>query len=725
MTTEIPKIFTDVEACIDGIIQKVGKRIIMALPLGLGKACRVTNALYQRVAGDPDLHLTIVTALALSRPAANSDLEKRFMDPLMDRVFGDYPELAYLEPLRTHSLPANVEIVEFFLTTGKSLNNPVEQQNYISSNYTHVVRDLLAMGVNVCAQIVSQEKIDGKTWYSLSCNPDLTPDLVPQMRAAEQQGRPVAVVAEINANLPFMVNDAMVDPADFDMVVDTPACTYTLPAPPNAAVGQADHMIGLLASTLTRDGGTLQIGIGSLGDAIASALRLRHQDNGAYRQALAALEVEAKFGDAIAAMGGLDPFDQGLYGSSEMFINGFLELYQCGVLKREVYPDETIQRLVNEGRITPQVDSRTLEVLLDDSAVSPLLSERDVKWLRNFGIFKAGVAYEDGTLRVGPDLRIDADLNQEDAMDAVCRHCLGDRLQGGIVMHGGFFLGPRKFYEALSNMDKEERKKFCMTSVMFVNQLYANPTLATLQRTDARFFNTCMMATLTGAACSDGLEDGRVVSGVGGQYNFVAMAHELPGARSILMLRSTRSKQGKTSSNILGRYGHITIPRHLRDVVITEYGIADLRGRTDQEVIAALINIADSQFQENLVHAAQKNGKLSRDYQIPEAFRNNRPERLKEKLAAINAREIFPAFPFGTDMTDTELALGKALQGLKSKLGSPGGAAKAAARALDVRAVPEAAEPYLERMGLAAPGSLKEKMVSKMIVAELIAGGFV
>ena len=724
MTTDTPKIYNDVEDCIDAIIQKVGKRIVMALPLGLGKACRITNALYQRVAGDPDLHLTIVTALSLGRPSAHSDLEKRYLDSLMDRVFGDYPELAYLKPLRTRSLPANIEILEFFVSPGKSLNNPIEQQNYISSNYTHVVRDLLSMGVNVCAQMVSQEMIDGKIWYSLSCNPDLTPDLVPQMRAAEKQGRRVAVVAEINANLPFMVNDAMMDPAVFDMVVDSPACTYTLPAPPNLAVGQADHMIGLLASTLTRDGGTLQIGIGSLGDAIAYALRLRHQENAAYREVLAALDIEAKFGDAITAMGGVGVFDLGLYGSSEMFINGFLELYQAGVLKREVYPDKTIQRLVNENKITPRIDRRTVEALLETGAISPQLTRQNVDWLRQFGIFKASVGFEDSLTGVNPDLLIGADLTRGDVMDAVVRHCLGDRLKMGIVMHGGFFLGPRSFYETLQNMDAEERKKFCMTSVMFVNQLYGNPTLAALQRTDARFFNTCMMATLTGAACSDGLEDGRVVSGVGGQYNFVAMAHELPGARSILMLRSTRRKQGKTSSNILGHYGHITIPRHLRDVVVTEYGIADLRSRTDQEVIAALLNIADSQFQEALMQGAQKSGKLPKDYRIPDAYRNNRPERLAEQLSGFKSKGLFPAFPFGTDMTDVELILGKTLQALKSKLGSPGGAAKAAARSLEVRTVPDAAVPYLERMGLATPGNLKEKMARKMIVAELIAGGY-
>ena len=233
-------------------------------------------------------------------------------------------------------------------------------------------------------------------------------------------------------------------------------------------------------------------------------------------------------------MGGLDVFEQGLYGSREMFIFGFLELYQIGILKREVYPDEIVQRLVNEGKISPGIDKNTLAVLLEAGAVHPQLDHPDVDWLRKFGIFKETVTYEDGSIRVNPDLLINADLTKGGGMDAVVQHCLGDRLKEGIVMHGGFFLGPHKFYESLRNMDAVERKKFCMTSVMFLNQLYGNPSLATLQRTDARYFNTCMMMTLGGAVCSDGLENGKVVSGVGGQYNFVAMAHELPGARSIL-----------------------------------------------------------------------------------------------------------------------------------------------------------------------------------------------
>ena len=71
---------------------------------------------------------------------------------------------------------------------------------------------------------------------------------------------------------------------------------------------------------------------------------------------------------------------------------------------------------------------------------------------------------------------------------------------------------------------------------------------------------------------TDALEDGRVVSGVGGQYNFVEMAHALPDGHSVLQLRSTRKSKGKVRSNIVWKYGHVTIPRHLRDIVSVDAG---------------------------------------------------------------------------------------------------------------------------------------------------------
>src|SRR5215472_14678444 len=139
----------------------------------------------------------------------------------------------------------------------------------------------------------------------------------------------------------------------------------------------------------------------------------------------------------------------------------------------------------------------------------------------------------------------------------------------------------------------------------FVNELYGDETGKRRARAKARFVNNAMMATLLGAAISDALADGQVVSGVGGQYNFVAQSFALEDARSIIMLRATRTARRRTSSNVLWNYGHTTIPRHLRDIVVTEYGIADLRGKSDRDVIAAMLAVADSRFQDELLRRAR------------------------------------------------------------------------------------------------------------------------
>ena len=725
MQSVAPLKLANVEECVDSIIERVGNRIVLGLPLGLGKPCQIANALYQRAKADSNIHLTILSALHLERPVPSNDLEKRFLGPILDRIFGDYPGFEYLPAVRSNALPPNVQVAEFFLAPGKFLYNSLEQQHYISSNYTHAARDLVSLGVNVLAQLVCEKEINGTTYYSLSCNPDLTLDLLALLREGERQGQQIAVVAQINNRLPFMYHDAMVEPSVFDMVVQNAAYEFSLPAPPNVPISITDHMIGLHASTLVKDGGTLQVGIGSLGDAIINGILLRHRQSSDYQKMLSNLRITEKFGELIANTGGMEPFTQGLYGSSEMFISSFLDLYHAGILKREVYPDVTLQRLVNEGVITPQITRETLTALLDSMAIQPVLTRKDFAWLQTFGIFRQGLTFADGEIIAAPDLRIPADLSEPENFDLIVRHCLGQRLNGGIVIHGGFFLGPRNFYDTLNGMSEEELKKFGMTSVMFVNQLYGQQELATLQRAHARFFNTTMMVTLTGGACSDGLENGQMVSGVGGQYNFVAMAHELPGARSILTLRSTRTKGRKVTSNIVGKYGNLTIPRHLRDIVVTEYGIADLRGRSDKDVIAALLNIADSRFQDELMKKAIQAGKLPQDHRIPDAYRNNFPDQLESRISEFSRSGCFPTFPFGSDLTDDELVLAKTLKTLKERMSRPGGTLKAITQAMETRTVPDTANRYLERLQLLNPRTLQEKMVRKLIVSELTSQGYI
>jgi hypothetical protein len=210
-----------------------------------------------------------------------------------------------------------------------------------------------------------------------------------------------------------------------------------------------------------------------------------------------------------------------------------------------------------------------------------------------------------------------------------------------------------------------------MMPVSFTNELHGDEEQKRAARVDARFVNTTMMATLMGAAISDGLDNGQVVSGVGGQYNFVAQAFALRGARSILTLDSTRRDGRKTISNIRWSYGHQTIPRHLRDIIVTEYGIADLRGKSDADVIAAMLCVADSRFQDRLMRTAKAAGKLPNDYEIPQAYRHNTPERIATALKDACADGALPAFPFGSDFTEVEQRLIPALSLLRDASSSP------------------------------------------------------
>ena len=65
------------EECVDAAIARVGKTIVLGLPLALGKANHLANAFYARARTDPDLDLTIFTALTRERPAAPNALAAR------------------------------------------------------------------------------------------------------------------------------------------------------------------------------------------------------------------------------------------------------------------------------------------------------------------------------------------------------------------------------------------------------------------------------------------------------------------------------------------------------------------------------------------------------------------------------------------------------------------------------------------------------------------------
>lgn len=710
----------NVERCVDYALETVGNDIVFGMPLGLGKPNQLVNAFYRRAKKNAAIKLRIVTALSLEKPRPKTEAEAKFLVPFVERLFGDYEELEYMKDLRADAVPANITISEFYFKAGAMKHLASAQQNYISSNYTFIARDLMLNGVNVLAQIVGYKEFDGKPALSLSCNTDVILDLKPALDKARAAGKKILTIAQTHDDLPFMYRRAMVAPDYFDVVIRNPEYNTTLFAPPNMSVPTADFAMGMHASSLIKDGGTLQIGIGSLGDAIVYALKLRQDNNEAYRKVLTALGAKP---EQVERVGGDQPFVKGLYGSSEMFVNGFMHLIKAGIVKRKVYDDLTLQTLLNNGAITERVSVDTLQALLKAGAISFELSAKDLAWLQQWGIVKADVML-DGRELVANGKHYAPNLNDAANLERIGADLLGDRLKGGIYMHGGFFLGPKDFYQNLRDLPREESENICMSSVGHINQLDYDKPLLSAQRKEARFINTGMMVTLSGAVCSDGLEDGTVISGVGGQYNFVAMAHALPDGRSILCIRSTRGSGKGLKSNIVHHYGHTTIPRHLRDIVITEYGVAELRGLSDEQVGIELIKIADSRFQDQLISQLKETGKLKKDYVLPEAWRYNLPDRLNEKLALWRQKGLFPAFPLGTDFTPEELMLGKTLKDIKAITENPKDMVKALIRYFTHSVDEERARPFLERLSLVHPETTKDKILHHLLLVELEENGY-
>ena len=614
----MPKLFSDPEAIAEDIIRDVGTNLMVGLPLGLGKANHVANALYARAAADRSINLTFFTALTLEKPRPKNLLQWRFIAPVIDRLFGGYPDLAYAAALRAGVLPPNIRVTEFFFLAGRWQHVPAAQQQYVSANYTHVASYLMAAGVNVALQLVAKRVVDGVPRYSLSCNTDISLEL---LRARGQGRASFKLIGQVNSELPFMPGPAELAADEFSAVLDSPETDFPLFAPPAEPISDTRYAIGLHAAGLVRDGGTLQIGIGQVGDALAQGLIVRHRDNGQFHEIMKRLVPGPEHLAALHT----GSFEQGLYGVSEMLFAAFLGLVDAGILKREV---------------------------------------------------------------------------------------------DGAVLHGAFFLGPKSFYRALREMTAEQIARIQMAPVSFTNELYGDEEAKRRARVDARFVNSVMMATLMGAAVSDGLENGQVVSGVGGQYNFVAQAFALAGARSVLTLEAARQAGAKPQSNIRWSYGHETIPRHLRDVVVTEYGVADLRGKSDADVIAAMLQVANSAFQDELARQAKDAGKLPKHYEIPPLHRDNHPERIARALKPAREAGLLPSFPFGTDFTEVEQRLIPALQLLQDSERVPLRLAGLLWRGITGH--PDAADnECLARLGLDKPSTLSERAYRALVSAAL------
>ena len=132
-----------------------------------------------------------------------------------------------------------------------------------------------------------------------------------------------------------------------------------------------------------------------------------------------------------------------------------------------------------------------------------------------------------------------------------------------------------------------------------------------------------------------------------------------------------------------------------------------------------MIKVADSRFQDELLAQAKKAKKVPQHYEIPEEYRHNLPGKYESVLKPYQGEGYFQPFPFGTDLTNDEIALGGSLKAMKALAqGTPLKLVKGLLTEL-VRPIPKKAVPYLTMMELAQPGSVKEKLLRKMVVFAL------
>ena len=134
----------------------------------------------------------------------------------------------------------------------------------------------------------------------------------------------------------------------------------------------------------------------------------------------------------------------------------------------------------------------------------------------------------------------------------------------------------------------------------FVSARYSHGLDAMRPLSNFTAINSALEVDLTGQVNAEWV-NGRQISGLGGQFDFVEAAMYAPGGRSITALPSTAAR-GKVSRIVpaLAAGTPVTTPRYCVDTVATEYGVADLRGKGLRERARALAAIAHPSFRDTL-----------------------------------------------------------------------------------------------------------------------------
>jgi itaconate CoA-transferase len=132
---------------------------------------------------------------------------------------------------------------------------------------------------------------------------------------------------------------------------------------------------------------------------------------------------------------------------------------------------------------------------------------------------------------------------------------------------------------------------------------YVNDPRNIAQNDNVVSINATLQIDLTGACNSEHML-GHQYSATGGQLDFVRGAYASKGGKSIIAARSTAAK-GKLSRIVARLAGPVTTPRIDTHYIVTEFGAANLKGRSSTERAHALIGLAHPEFRDELTAAAK------------------------------------------------------------------------------------------------------------------------
>ncbi len=246
----------------------------------------------------------------------------------------------------------------------------------------------------------------------------------------------------------------------------------------------------------------------------------------------------------------------------------------------------------------------------------PMGGEGEAELVQKIAGYVAGLIPDGATMQLGigsipdavlkylldkKDLGIHTELFSDGVIDLVNAGVLTNArksLHPGKIV-AGFILGTKRLYEWVDDNPLIELHR----------TEYVNDPFVIAQNERMVAVNSAIEVDLTGQVCADSIGP-KLYSGVGGQLDFIYGASRSKGGVPIIALPSTAvMKDGKALSKIVSMLkpgaGVVTSRNHVR-FVVTEFGVADLYGKTIRQRAQALIAVANPQFRDELTKQAKE-----------------------------------------------------------------------------------------------------------------------